>query len=315
VSETRTAEVGASEVTPVPAWFSRAIGAPFTEHVVVVDDCPIHYVRWGDPAKSPVVLVHGGGAHAFWWAFLAPMLADRHSVVALDLSGHGDSGRRGGYPREVWARDIMGVVRDASFASRPVLVGHSMGGFVSIVTAALHGDELAGAILVDSPIRPREPTPEAPEPRAGGWSFQSMPAYPDFESAVQRFRLLPEQPAPLPFLLDFVARKSVRQTPEGFTWKFDPRVFEKTSRSSLRDYFVAARCRLALVRGSESVVLPLETAEFMVGLAPGTVPLIEIPDAHHHLMFDQPLPFLVALRSLLADWECSRPLVKRSAAP
>jgi len=298
-----------------PAWFTRAIATPFTEHVALVDGCPIHYLRWGDGTKPAVVLIHGGGAHAYWWAFLAPMLAEQYDVVAVDLSGHGDSGRRDRYPREVWAGDIVGVIEHASFASRPVLIGHSMGGFVSIVTAARHGERLAGAILVDSPIRAREPKPEPAEPREGGWTFQRMIPYPDFESAVQRFRLLPEQPTIHPFLLDYVARKSVRQDPDGFTWKFDPRVFEKSSRSSLRDDFVAARCRLALIRGAESVVLPRETADFMVGLLPGAVPLVEIPEAHHHLMFEKPLAFVVALRALLADWGCSSPLVAPIAAP
>jgi pimeloyl-ACP methyl ester carboxylesterase len=307
VSDRPSAATEKPLTAPPPEWFTRAIAVPFTEHVVEVEGCPLHYLRWGDGAKPGVVLVHGGGAHAFWWAFLAPLLAGTYDVVALDLSGHGDSGRRERYPREVWAADVVGVIEHARFASRPVLVGHSMGGFVSIVAAALHGERLSGAILVDSPLRPREPRPEPPEPRAGGWSFQRMIPYPDFESAVQRFRLLPEQPTLHPFLLDFVARKSIRQDPDGFTWKFDPRVFEKASRSSLREYFVSARCRLALVRGAESVVLPRETADFMVGLAPGTVPLVEIPEAHHHLMFDQPLSFLVALRALLADWQCSEP--------
>lgn len=301
--------------TAGPAWFTRAIGAPFTEHVVLSGTCPVHYVRWGresahDVPKPPVVLVHGGGAHAFWWGFLAPLLADRFEVVALDLSGHGDSGRRDRYPRETWAEDVLAVVADARFTRRPHLVGHSMGGFVSIVAAALHGERLAGAILVDSPVRPRERAPEPPEPpepRAGGWSFQKMLPYPDFESAVRRFRLLPEQPTPHSHLLDYVARRSVRQDPEGFVWKFDPRVFEKASRSSLREYFLNAKCRLAIVRGAESAVLPRETADYMVGLLPGRVPLVEIPEAHHHIMFDQPLALLVAVRALLADWECSAP--------
>lgn len=299
---------GAPARPEAPEWFTRAIAAPFTEHVVLVDGCPIHYLRWGDGTKPPVVLIHGGGAHAFWWAFLAPFLAETYDVIALDLSGHGDSGRRDRYPREVWAGDVIGVLDDARLLSGPVLIGHSMGGFVSIVTAALHADRLAGAILVDSPIRPRENKPEPPEPRTGGWSFQRMAPYADFESAVRRFRLLPEQPAPLPYIVDFVAAKSIRQDHDGFTWKFDPRVFEKASRSSLREYFIGAPCRFAVVRGEHSVVLPRETAEYMVGLVPGAVPLVEIPEAHHHLMFEQPIAFVVALRALLAEWRCSRRL-------
>ncbi len=299
----------------VPAWFSRAIARPYTQHVVPAGPCAIHYVRWGGgEGKQGVVLIHGGGAHAFWWGFLGPMLADRFDVVALDLSGHGDSGRRESYPREVWAEDTLRVIEHAGFPSRPFLVGHSMGGFVSIVAAALHGDRLAGAVLVDSPIRPPRPSDAAPpEPSGGGWSFQRIAPYPDFESAVRRFRPLPDQPTPYPFLVDYVAARSVRRDDDGFTWKFDPRVFETASRTSLRDYFTSARCRLALVRGSESVVLPKEIADYMVGLLPGSVPLVEIPEAHHHLMFDQPLSFLVAIRALLADWECSEPL--RPARP
>jgi pimeloyl-ACP methyl ester carboxylesterase len=307
-----------------PAWFTRAIAAPFTEHVTEADGLKVHYVRWsGRGSGSPVILIHGGGGHAFWWGFLAPMLADHREVLAIDLTGHGDSGRREHYPREVWVADVVAVIEHAALGAPPVVVGHSMGGFVSIVTAAMAGERLAGAILVDSPVRPPRPadaiaSPPPPQPadasppkaRSAGWSFERISPYPDFESAVSRFRLLPEQPTHHPFLLDYVARRSVRQDDDGFTWKFDPRVFEKASVSSLRDYFLGARCRLAIVRGAESVVLPRETAEYMVGLAPGRVPLVEVPEAHHHLMFDQPLSFLVALRALLADWDCSTVLAR-----
>jgi len=296
--------------TDVPAWFARAIAAPFTEHAPLVEGCAIHYLRWGDGAKPPVVLVHGGGAHAFWWGFLGPMLADQYDVIAIDLSGHGDSGRRERYPREVWARDVIGVIEHARLASKPFLVGHSMGGFVSMVAAALYGDQLAGAVLVDSPVTPNRARAldETAEPRAEGWSFQRMLPYPDFASAVRRFRVLPEQPTPHAFIVDYVASKSIRQDPDGFVWKFDPRVFEKASRSSLREYFTGARCRLAIVRGAESVVLPRETADYMASLLPGRVPVVEVPEAHHHLMFDQPLSLLVALRALVGDWRCSEPL-------
>jgi pimeloyl-ACP methyl ester carboxylesterase len=298
----------------VPGWFTRALAVPFTEHVVDVP-VPIHYVRWGasDKPKPSVILIHGGGAHAFWWGYLGPMLAETHDVVALDLSGHGDSGRREQYPREVWTEDVLAVMSHAGLPTRPVLVGHSMGGFVSMAMASLHGDKLAGAILVDSPVRPpadgtssaspkRPPEPPA-EQQSNRWTFQSMKPHADLATAIEHFRPLPEQPTPYPFLLDYVARRSVRPVEEGgFVWKFDPRVFERASRSSLRTYLGFAQCRLALIRGELSVVLPRETAEYMVTLVKDPVPLIEIPEGHHHLMFDQPLPFVVALRTLLADW-------------
>lgn len=296
-----------------PSWFERAIALPYTEHVVdAAPGLPIHYVRWGEAKDTPkpsVMLIHGGGAHAFWWGFLAPLLADTHDVVAINLSGHGDSGRRQHYPREVWAEDVMAVLEDVQFSAPPVLVGHSMGGFVSMVMTSQHGDRLAGAILVDSPVRPpREDPPPEPEPApsaegpSNSWTFLHMKPHPDLATVVQRFRPLPEQPDSLPFLLEYVAKRSVREEPGGFVWKFDPRVFERSSQSSLRTYLSSARCRVAVIRGENSAVLPRATAEYMVTLPPRPTPLIEIPEAHHHIMFDQPLPLLVAIRTLLADW-------------
>ena len=126
--------------TTAPDWFSDAIATPFEDHAVEVAGCPIHYMRWGDPAKPGLILVHGGAAHAHWWAFLAPMLTRDYHVVALDLSGHGDSGHRDAYPSGTWPGEILAVAEHAGMRRPPVLVGHSMGGLVSIVTAARHGD-------------------------------------------------------------------------------------------------------------------------------------------------------------------------------
>ncbi|MCZ6463285.1 MAG: alpha/beta fold hydrolase, partial [Proteobacteria bacterium] len=119
-----------------PRWFQEAIDTPFEDHTVSVDGCAIHYLRWGDPASPGLVLVHGGAAHAHWWSFIAPQLTHHYHVLALDLSGHGDSGRRESYPREVWADELMAVAEDARIVGAPILVGHSMGGFVCMTTAA-----------------------------------------------------------------------------------------------------------------------------------------------------------------------------------
>ena len=67
------------------------------------------------------------------------------------------------------------------------------------------------------------------------------------------------------------------------------------------------RCRVALLRGALSVIVPPETGEYMYELLNRNTPLVEIPQAYHHLILDQPLAFIAALRALLADWEHSVP--------
>ncbi|MEX0902733.1 MAG: alpha/beta hydrolase [Pseudohongiellaceae bacterium] len=282
-----------------PKWFSNAVAAACTEHHVEVDGASIRYLRWGDPANPGIVLVHGGAAHAHWWSFLAPLLMHRFSVVAPDLSGHGDSGRRESYPRRLWARELMAVVEQAAFTGPPVLVGHSMGGLVSIVAASLYGDSLAGLIIVDSPVRKPDPESQAGQ---SGRIFGELKTYPDVETALSRFRLIPAQPCENRYIVDYVARHSLRSVTGGYSWKFDPHVFVLVQREDMEEHLSRVRCRIALMRGEHSVVVPPETGEYMHQLLHRNAPLVEIPDAHHHLTLDQPLAFIAALRALLADW-------------
>jgi pimeloyl-ACP methyl ester carboxylesterase len=293
-----------------PQWFTDALAAPCEHHTVEVAKTPIHYISWGDPSKPGLVLVHGGAAHAQWWSFTAPLLARQYRVVALDLSGHGDSGWREHYPRRVFANDIMAVIEDAAFVGPPVLVGHSMGGLVSIVAASLHGDKLAGAVIVDAPVR--KPDPESQERAARGGEVRTH-VYPDLATALSRFRLLPPQPIENDFIMEHLARTSVREVEGGWTWKFDRRVFVDFSLEAMHDYLASTRCRVALFRGEHSVVVPPETGEYMYELLERNAPLVEIPEAHHHLILDQPLAFVAALRATLADWEHSTPLRKARA--
>jgi pimeloyl-ACP methyl ester carboxylesterase len=250
------------------------------------------------------VLVHGGAAHAHWWSFLAPLLTGRYSVVALDLSGHGDSGRRELYPSRTWAAEVMAVARDARFVGPPIVIGHSMGGLVSIVAAALHGDELAGAIIVDAPVRRSDP--ESQEARSGR-SFSNPKTYPDAATARQHFRLVPTQPCDNQYVLDYIAEHSLKTVPGGVTWKFDPRVFVLARVELMHEHLANVRCRVALLHGERSLVVPPETGEYMYELLHRNAPLVEIPEAHHHLLLDQPLAFISAVRALLADWEHSLP--------
>ncbi len=296
-------------MSDAPRWFREALDTPCEDRTVEVDGCPIHYLSWGDPQRPGLVLVHGGAAHAHWWSFVAPQLTHNYHVVALDLSGHGDSGRRREYPRETWAREVMAVADDAGFVGPPILVGHSMGGFVCIVTASLYGERLAGAILVDSPVR--RPDPEAEE-GARGKSFRNPKVYPDPESALRRFRLVPDQPCENTYILDHIARTSLHRVEAGWTWKFDPMIFRRVTPRAAHEILPKVRCRVALFRAEHGLVTP-DIGDYMYELLHRNAPVIEIPDAHHHLMLDQPLAFVTGVRAILADCEHSVPRKPRTS--
>lgn len=298
--------------TPGPAWFHEARQQRPSVDTLEVDGVEINVLAWGERALPTLTLVHGGAAHANWWSFVAPLLATQYRVVAVDLSGHGDSGWREVYDPRLWAREVMAATERFGGAGRPVVAGHSMGGFVTMLVAATFGPSLAGAILVDAPLR--RPDPETEEGRLGAM-FRNPKVYPDVETAIGHFHLVPPQPRHDPTLIDHVARSSLRRVEGGWTWKFDPRVFgARTGPTRLADFadvLSRAACRVAVVTGQRSAIIDEDVHAHMAELlerAPGAthgVPFVEIPEGHHHLMFDRPLELVTALRAIAGTWHAT----------
>jgi pimeloyl-ACP methyl ester carboxylesterase len=295
---------------PAPAWFAETVAVTPESAFVEVEGARIHYLRWGARNRPGILLVHGNAAHAYWWSFIGPFLARDYNVAAMDLSGMGDSdwrpsqGEAGGYTMDRFAREQIAVCEAAGMfacTEPPVIVGHSFGGFVTMLTGSLYGARLAGTVIVDSPVNPpvrpgAPPTQHAPRPHN---------IYPSLAAALARFRLMPPQTCENLFLLDWIARHSLKEVETGFTWKFDPAIWTRFSIGDLAARLKATQCRIAVLRGEHSVLMPPETGTYMFNLLGRGAPMIEIPQAQHHIMLDQPLAFVAALRALLADWEHS----------
>ncbi|MBW9207903.1 alpha/beta hydrolase [Mumia sp. zg.B53] len=294
---------GAAPVTAVPAWFSEAVATPYHRHDVDVAGARIAYRTWGEPGMPVVVLVHGGAAHAGWWDHVAPFLAASHRVAAIDLSGHGDSQWRRQYDLATFAEEVMAVAAaetpsgGAQDGVLPVVIGHSMGGFVSLTAARDHGSRLAGACAIDSPVRQM-----SPETRAWKESGRHLPGnkvYPSWDEIVRRFRTLPPDDATLPYVREHVAAGSVREVEGGWTWKFDPHVFLSAQMEPAE--VAETDCPTALVRGERGMATTDITTTVAERLG-GHVPVTVVPDAGHHIMLDQPVALVAALQVLLGEW-------------
>ena len=282
------------------------MAVPFTDGHVTVAGAAVHYVAGGEPGRRGLVFVHGGGAHAHWWTHVAARFAEEFRVVAVDLSGHGDSDHRDEYAIGEWTEEVVAVAHAGGIAGPPVVVGHSMGGFVTITTAALHGDELAGVIVCDSPVTAPDPEVESYRLRE---AFGRPRTYERVEDALARFRTVPPQEHYLGFVVDHVGRRSLRRVEGGWQWKFDRRIFEQFARSMrgvALPYLPKVRCRFALLRSEFGLVTPGIGASMYEALG-RVAPVIELPEAGHHAMLDEPLVLLAALRTLLADWDHSEP--------
>ncbi len=289
---------------PAPDWFARAIAQGGTPGTVEVEGARVSYRTWGQPHRPGLLLTHGNGAHEHWWDFIAPYLARDYHVVAMTLSGMGDSDWRESYSMEVFAREQMAVCEATGLFDHevpPIVVGHSFGGFVTILTGALYGERLSGTVLVDSPVNP-------PDRHSGGPPRGPRPnrVYPDLASGLARFRLAPPQECENLYIVDHIARRSLKPVEGGWTWKFDPNIWQRFSIGNTSNRLRETRCRIGIFRGEYSVIFPPDVGDYMFGLLGHAVPVIEIPEARHHIMLDQPLAFVSALRALLTDWDHSQ---------
>lgn len=274
---------------------------PRSSFVPGADGLPIHVLEWSREGV-PLVLLHGFGNDAHIWDDFAPEIAPYYRTIALDLRGHGDSGRdpEGRYDYAYHVRDVEAVTA-ALGISRMVLIGHSMGGRVSLLFAGAHPERLAGLVIVDlgPDLDPRGSTRiQLDMMRTADATFSSPAEY--------QMMLLRAYPAARPHALERMVRHGLRQREDG-RWerKTDPRYhrasYEKSEAERNESEAELARalwgalaripCPTLIVRGAASDILSPETADRMVDEVLQEGRLAVVPQAGHSVMTDNPEGF------------------------
>lgn len=123
-------------------------GGTFSHHTTRANGVRLHYVMGGE--GDPVVLLHGWTQTWRGWRKVMPLLAERHTVIAPDLRGMGDSDKpRDGYDGLTVAEDVRQLVRGLGF-ERFHLVGHDIGGWPAYPLAASYPGAVRTLAMVDS---------------------------------------------------------------------------------------------------------------------------------------------------------------------
>lgn len=267
-------------------------------------------LSWGTPGQPGVLLMHGNSAHADWYSYIAPLLANDHFVVAVSFSGMGGSAWRDHYSVAQWADEALAVAELTGMFDcpvKPVFVGHSFGGFPVMNATGRFGDRLRLAVIADTPIRTREEREQRLDERPRR-EFKPHRVYLSAEEAIARFRLLPAQDCENLYILDHIARTSLRLTPakngerQGWTWKFDPHLFRNFKMGRPAADLLQSRCPVAWLNGARSALIDDQVRHNIRTYSPPDTLVLELPDADHHLMIDQPLAFVEALRGLLSRY-------------
>lgn len=296
-----------------PAWFSRAIAAPGESRVVAVDGCPIHYLRWGDPRRPGLLLVPASGGHAHWWDHLAPLLADQFHVVAIDIAGCGDSGRRAAYETDQIVAEIIAVCADSGmFAADvpPSLLGHSGGAQFALRAAIAHHEKLLGVISIDGLRYARLARDngvailEGPRPAP-----RPARVHATFEEAVSRFRLSPAPQVPVghDYIVDHIARHSYRKVAGGWQLKYDPaQILALNLSLDIKDRLAALSCRAAAVYAEHTHIAEADVHDALDAATGGTVTAFVMPGTSHYPPIDSPLAFVATMKAILLGWVAER---------
>jgi len=245
----------------------------------------------GGPADGvPVVLLHGGGQTRFsWGAATRHLAAGGYRAISIDLRGHGESGwaEDGNYRLDAFVDDLAAIV---STLGRPAfLVGASLGGLASLVTAGEKRASVAGLVLVD--VAPRIEMEGAERigafMRAQPEGFASLEEAADSVSAYMPHRPRPKDTSGL--------LKNLRLKDDGrYHWHWDPRFIGREISSSeftqngirLENAARALTVPTLLVRGALSAVVSEESvAQFRELVPHGEV--VNIAGADHMVAGDR----------------------------
>ena len=192
----------------------------------------LHYVDWGNAARPPLLLIHGGRDHCRNWDWVAQALRDDWHILAPDLRGHGDShwSPDGSYTMAGYLYDLAQLVHQQRLA--PVtIIAHSLGGVIALRYAGIYPEAVARLAAIEglgpSPRKLAEHGERGIAERMDQWireqralSGRLPRRYPSIEDA---FRRMQEEN---PHLTSEQARHltvhGVNQSEDGtYSWKFD----------------------------------------------------------------------------------------------
>ena len=268
-----------------------------TSHFVEVNGVKLHYLDYGTAGHRPMLCIHGGAAHAHWFDFVAPGFMPDHHVYSLDLRGHGDSARADPqtYSWKTYAEDINALVEKLDLRDF-VLIGHSMGGMVSLVYAAMHPERIGRLVIVDTiMLMPMDRVTKMRE-------FGAKPArsYATQEELIARYRLEGgETQMAAPEVIHRMAMHSGRPDADGrWQHKADRGVYANFTQIAGVPLWEQVKVPALVIKGERSTrYTPALLAE--VRARAPQVQIAEVPASDHHITLDNPRGFVDAVQKFL----------------
>jgi len=262
------------------------------------DGLDLRLHEWGAEGEPGVLLLHSLAAHGHWWDWVASQLRDRYHVIALDLRGHGGSEWAppgpGGYTFDDYVGDVAAVI-DVLGWQRPIVMGHSLGGYLAALLASTHPDRVGAVVIADIMTGFNDEL----SARAARQAQRPGPEFANPAEAGARFRLAPPETTASADALHHLGMTAVvERRPGVWEYAFDRRVFLHPPPDPW-PFLPRVACPMLVARGESSPVMTREAAERVAGAVPRAT-VVELPGTFHHLIVDDPAGFVARVDAWLA---------------
>ena len=265
-----------------------------------------HFLEWGNPTKPNLILLHGSNQSSHSWDLVSLHLAANYHIYALDQRGHGDSewSRGAHYSVTDMAGDVESLIRTLEIKN-PVVVGHSMGGMVTLTLANKCPELLRAITVIDiGPEVNEQGTKMIREFVGKNLEFDNLDEFLDKVAEYDPYRSREHIERTIKYNL-------LRRADGRYVTKHDRRrFFSDAEESAAKTAKVQGAPSLEalknmalptlIVRGGDSNVLVEDAAErFVTALPDGK--LITVPDCGHNVASQNTVGFLQVLVPFLQE--------------
>ena len=287
-----------NDISNAPTWFKESISIKPSEQSINDKDGKISYSKWvsKNDTTNLLILIHGTGAHKKWWDPIAPQFLNETNVIAVDLPGMGDSDFRNNYSIKDFGKCIFSIIDKEKIEmniENIYIVGHSLGGQVAAYVASENKNLVTSLIMIDTFIRPPDYDPSQHE----GGPLRKIKHYPDKITILERFRLMPEQTCHNTWFLRYIAEYSVKETKDGWRWKFDDLMFNSLER--LFGYKFSFNCPTLFIYGAESLLMSGNILPNIKNMYSDIMDFKKVDEAAHHVPLDKPLEIIDIIKKRL----------------
>jgi pimeloyl-ACP methyl ester carboxylesterase len=256
-----------------------------------VNGLKLHYLDWGSPdSERTLVCLHGTSGNGHHFDALARSLLGSYRVIALDQRGHGLSDKPPqGYDAATLAGDLEALAKNLRLSTF-ALLGASMGSRVATVYIGSHPETIYRLVLVDLSFE----MPAAAQQRMIQGHLTRQRTFESFAEALAYSRAMPQRSRWTPEMHREEIEHAVGQRPDGkWEWRYSLEAALQSLQQAPQDlwaYVARIQCPTLLIRGRESDVLTVSTAEKFSRLVE-ECRIFEVEGAAHGVARDNPARF------------------------